>query len=64
MTVWLQELGAACGRFAADEAGANSIEYALIAAVVSIAIAAIVFSIGTDVASLFSKVQQASSGGN
>jgi pilus assembly protein Flp/PilA len=44
------------GRFAKDETGATSIEYALIAAGISIVIVAAVNSIGTSLKTTFSSV--------
>jgi pilus assembly protein Flp/PilA len=46
-------------RFVRDETGATAIEYALIAAGISITIVAVVQSIGTKVTSDFSSVQTA-----
>jgi pilus assembly protein Flp/PilA len=46
-------------RFLRDESGATAIEYGLIAAGISIAILAIVQSVGTSLNVTFSKVQSA-----
>ena len=46
-------------RFVRDEAGATAIEYALIAAGISITIVAVVQSIGTKVTGNFTSVQTA-----
>ena len=46
-------------RFVRDEAGATAIEYALIAAGISITIVAVVQSIGTSVTNNFTSVQTA-----
>lgn len=43
-------------RFAKEESGATAIEYGLIAAGISIAIIAVVFSLGTQLNSTFSSV--------
>jgi pilus assembly protein Flp/PilA len=43
----------ACARFIADEKGATSIEYALIAAGIGVAISATVFNVGSAVKSNF-----------
>ena len=46
-------------RFLKDESGATAIEYGLIAAGISVAIAAIVYGIGTKVASNYQSVSDA-----
>ncbi len=46
-------------RFWTDEAGATSIEYALIAAGIAVAIVAAVQALGTNVTALFTSVQSA-----
>ncbi len=45
--------------FAADQRGATAIEYAMIASGVAVAIAAIVFSLGSSVKGLFTTVNNA-----
>jgi pilus assembly protein Flp/PilA len=44
-------------RFSKDESGATAIEYGLIAAGISVAIAVIVFSVGTKLAALFAQIE-------
>jgi pilus assembly protein Flp/PilA len=46
-------------RFASDQTGATAIEYALIAAGISVAIAATVMLLGTRVRGLFESIQAA-----
>jgi pilus assembly protein Flp/PilA len=46
-------------RFANDESGATAIEYGLIAAGISVAIAAIVISVGQDLVGTFTKIDTA-----
>ena len=48
--------GPGASAFLADQRGATAIEYALIASGISIAIAATVFVVGTDVDALFASV--------
>jgi pilus assembly protein Flp/PilA len=45
--------------FAADQDGTTAVEYALIASGIAVAIAAMVFSLGSSVKSLFVKVDTA-----
>lgn len=47
------------GGFAADGSGATAIEYALVAALIAVAIASAVGLLGTQVSSLFSQVSTA-----
>lgn len=49
-------------RFAKDESGATAIEYGLIAAGISVAIATIVFTIGTDLSNTFTTIEGKLSG--
>ncbi len=49
-------LRASLSRFARDEAGATAIEYGLLAAGISVAIIAIVFTIGGDLKTTFTTV--------
>jgi len=44
-------------RFAKDESGATAIEYGLIAAGISVAIATIVFSVGTELIAVFTAIE-------
>jgi pilus assembly protein Flp/PilA len=44
-------------KFAKDENGATAIEYGLIAAGIAIAIVVIVFAVGNELSSLFTRVQ-------
>jgi pilus assembly protein Flp/PilA len=46
-------------RFLRDERGTTAIEYALIAAGISVAIVTVVSTLGTQVAALFTKVKEA-----
>jgi pilus assembly protein Flp/PilA len=46
-------------RFSKDESGATAIEYGLIAAGISVAIASIVFSVGTKLVGTFSLIEAA-----
>jgi pilus assembly protein Flp/PilA len=46
-------------RFAADRSGATAIEYGLLAAGISIAIIAVVFTLGTDLNTTFASVSTA-----
>jgi pilus assembly protein Flp/PilA len=48
-----------CGRLCRDQSGATAIEYAMIASGLSIAIAATVVTLGTNVQNLFSSVASA-----
>jgi pilus assembly protein Flp/PilA len=50
-------------RFVKDESGATAIEYGLIAAGISVAIIAVVTSLGSSLNTTFSKVQAAIAGG-
>jgi pilus assembly protein Flp/PilA len=52
----LRKLGA---RFLKDESGATAIEYAIIAGMLSIAIATAVTAVGTSVNTMFTKVETA-----
>jgi len=45
------------GKFARDEDGATAIEYGLIAAGIAIAIVVVVFVVGNELESLFTRVQ-------
>lgn len=47
----------AAGAFVADEDGATAIEYALVAGGIAVAIAAVVFAIGTEVNGKFGEVE-------
>jgi pilus assembly protein Flp/PilA len=44
-------------RFAADSSGASAVEYAILAVLIAVAIAAIVFQIGGSVNSMFETVE-------
>jgi pilus assembly protein Flp/PilA len=50
-------------RFARDESGATAIEYGLIAAGISIAIVAVVQTVGTSLVGTFTQVSNALTGG-
>ena len=44
-------------KFARDETGATAIEYGLIAGLISVAILAVLGTIGTNLSSIFTKIQ-------
>ena len=46
-----------CRRFCREETGATAIEYGLIAAAISVAIVAVVFTIGTDLKTSFTTIK-------
>ncbi len=45
-------------KLAAEESGATAIEYSLIAAGIAVAIIAVVFTLGTDLAALFESIDE------
>jgi pilus assembly protein Flp/PilA len=54
-----QSIGVSIRRFLREERGATAIEYALIASGIAVAIAATVFSLGSNVQGLYSSVATA-----
>jgi pilus assembly protein Flp/PilA len=64
MTTWLRELKAAGRRFAADENGVSALEYGILVAGLSIAIAAAVMSVGEGVFSFYTELNEKTAGAN